>query len=323
MGTRPLIDKLQEATFGDATPMQWVENKYALRMILRKARCFNIDTPTSALIADFSIAIATDLEAARHLAIPPFPVTWFEIDNIARLERMRALGVSLSKVAAGDDVVPNVGWLITRVAEGDYCASYVSEFYDGVFVAPISFNWSTTSAHCHSAPAKVDLQPINDLIRADLNATNDKICFGVRGTNVSTEHVMWAPASFQRNRFGNQEADLMRELQGELRHIWGLLIALGTSTVETTEGVKHEGPVVMAKGKPLLPLEHKTLKVHLGKKRTVIKVVERALHGVRKRWHEVRAHTRLLKSGARIPVKSHARGDEKLGKITKTYVVEK
>lgn len=54
--TRPLIDLLQEATFGDSVPMQWVADKYALRGLLRKAHCFRLDSETSAMVADFSIA---------------------------------------------------------------------------------------------------------------------------------------------------------------------------------------------------------------------------------------------------------------------------
>lgn len=323
---RPLIDLLQEATFGDTTPMQWVTDKYALRMILRKAHCFNIDAETSALIADFSIAIANDLETARHLAIPPFPVTWFEIDNVARLKRLKELGIKLTKVADSEDVIPVCGWLIVQGTSG-YSATYVGEFNSGIFVAPTSFHWSTDAAHCKTAPIKIDGKSIEDEAPKDvidrLQQLSNNICFGVKDANTNFYTTNFGPASFQGDRFGRHENQIMTELWGELRHIWGLLIALGTNTAEIGEGTKHQGPLVMAKGKPLLPLEHKVLKIHLGKKKTVSKIVEVALHGVRKRWHEVRAHTRLLPSGKYVPVKSHERGDEKLGKIIKTYEVLK
>lgn len=326
---RPLIDKLQEATFGEATTMQWVTDKYALRMLLRKAHCFNVDSTTSALISDFSIAVAQDLEAARHLAIPPFPVTWFEIDNVARLKRIKELGIPLTSVAAGDDVIPKVGWLITQ-NDNSCCASYVGEFDAGIFVAPTSFHWSINEKNCVNSPIKINGKSIEseaspEVIK-DLNRLSHRICFGMSEENeVKTDfyHVTFGPASFQGERFGNYENKVMRELWGELRHIFGLLIAMGTSTSEVGQPTRHVGPPVIMKGKPLFALEHKTLKISLGKRKTVAKVVEVAFHGVRKRWHEVRAHTRLLASGRRIPVKSHARGDESLGKITKTYVVEK
>lgn len=327
MKDRPLIDKLQEATFGDATPMQWVTDKYALRMILRKAHCFNIDAATSAMISDFSVAIANDLEAARHLAIPPFPVTWFEIDNIARLKRIKELGVMLSRVAASDDVIPKCGWLITQGNNG-YSASYVGEFVGGIFVAPTSFHWSIDGSHCATAPRmiggkRIEVETPKDVIDR-LQQFSNNICFGVKGANVDFYTTNFGPTSFQGDRFGKYEFKIMEELCGELRHIWGLLIALGTATVEISEPTKHQGPPIIAKGKPLLPLEHKTLKIHLGKKRSSVqKIVDVALHGVRKRWHEVRAHTRLLPSGRRVPVRSHERGDESLGRITKTYEVEK
>jgi hypothetical protein len=278
------------------------------------------------MISDFSIAIASDLEAARHLAIPPFPITWFELDNWARLRRIKELGIRLTKVAASDDVIPRVGWLITQGNSG-YSASYVAHFDEGVFVAPTSFHWTTDASHCKTAPLKIDGKSIEDEAPKDvidrLQGLSNSICFGVANANTNFHTTNFGPASFQGDRFGKYEYQIMKELWGELRHIWGLLIALGTSTAEIGEPTKHQGPMVFAKGKPLLALEHKTLKIHLGKKKTVNKVVEVALHGVRKRWHEVRAHTRLLPSGKRVPVKSHERGDEKLGKIIKTYEVLK
>ena len=330
MTDRPLIDKLHEATFGNAVPMQWVTDKYALRMLLRKAHCFNVDTITSAMVSDFSVAIANDLEAARHLAIPPFPVTWFEVDNIARLKRIKELGIRLTIVADSANVVPTVGWLITQ-HDNSCCASYVTEFDDGIFVAPTSFHWSLDASYCSTAPKKIDGKSIDDyatsagMIEAVKNISTlaHRICFGIDGANTDLYHVTFGPSSFQGERFGKYENKLMREMWGELRHIWGLLIALGTATAEISEGTRHAGPTVIMKGKPLLPLEHKTLTIHLGKKRTVSKIVDIALHGIRKREHDVRAHTRLLKSGRRVPVKSHTRGDKSLGRIEKTYKVMK
>ena len=139
---RPLIDKLHEATFTDTIGMQWFKDKYALRMLLRKAHCFTLDKTTSALIADFSIAIAPDLESARRLAIPPFPVTWIEIDNVARLNRIKEMGIPLTKTAAGETEagapVPRVGWLITPGAESGYNATYVVQLDSGMASAPLS-----------------------------------------------------------------------------------------------------------------------------------------------------------------------------------------
>jgi len=323
---RPLIDKLHEATFGNATPMQWVTDKYALRMILRKAHCFNIDTPTSALLAEFSIAIAEDLDSARQLAIPPFPVTWFEIDNKARLARLKQLGIPLTKVADSDDVIPVCGWLITQ-SGNSCCASYVGEFTDGIFVAPTSFHWSIDEKPCVNAPVKINGKSIEQEASSEqvqgLNRLAHQICFGMDSANTDFYHVTFGPSSFQGERFGKYEYQTMRELWGEVRHIWGLLLAMGSSPTEIGQPIRHLGPPVMMKGKELLPLEHKVLKIHLGRRKTVEKVVSTALHGVRKRWHEVRAHTRLLKSGRRVVVKSHGRGDKALGQITKTYEVMK
>ena len=325
MDDRPLIDKLQEATFGDSTPMQWVTEKYDLRMLLRKAHCFNVDSATSELLAEFSIAVAQDLEAARHLAIPPFPVTWFQIDNKARLARIKAMGIPLTKVADSDDVIPECGWLVTQ-KDNSCCASYVGEFDSGIFVAPTSFHWSINEKVVSASIIKINGEEIDDVfneVSNDFNRLVSKICFGMDECGVSFRHATFGPASFQGERFGKYENKIMRELWGELRHIWGLLIAIGTSTAEVGEASRHTGEPVVVKGKTLLPLEHKVLKIHLGKKKKVSVVVAKALFGVRKRWHEVRAHSRLLPSGKRVPVRSHERGDERLGKITKTYEVLK
>ena len=85
---RPLIDRLHEGTFTNARGMSIVDDKYAFRMLLRKAKCFTLDDATSMMVADFSMAIAADLDSARQLAIPPFPVTWIDLNNRLRLGRV-------------------------------------------------------------------------------------------------------------------------------------------------------------------------------------------------------------------------------------------
>jgi len=55
----------------------------------------------------------------------------------------------------------------------------------------------------------------------------------------------------------------------------------------------------------------------------VAKVVTRMVTHHKHRWHEVRGHWRTLKSGVRVPVRPHERGDERLGRIEKTYKVER
>lgn len=124
----------------------------------------------------------------------------------------------------------------------------------------------------------------------------------------------------------------MFELSGELRSVWGLLLALGAGHLGAqtihSEQALPAGPHAVAKGKPVLPLEHKVLTIKLGKRRTIEKVAAMAITGIKKRWHEVRGHfrTKLNPDGSvkwRIPIKPHQRGDERLGRIEKTYRVEK
>ena len=121
--------------------------------------------------------------------------------------------------------------------------------------------------------------------------------------------------------------DAMTEMAGELRHIWGFLIALGAghlgaSAQYTAQAKPTKAPPIMKNGKPLLPLEHKVLHLHLNKK-TPAKIMAQAITHHHNRKHDVRAHWRLLKSGKRVPVRSHQRGDELLGRIEKTYRVER
>jgi hypothetical protein len=323
---RPLIDKLHEATFSDAVSMQWFKDKYALRMLLRKAHCFTLDKVTSAMVADFSIAIAKDLESARRMAIPPFPVTWIEIDNVARLDRIKAMGIQLTKTAAGETEagppVERVGWLITPGVGHGYNATYVTEVSQGVTSAPLSYWWHSEEP----SQNRESNDPEGDRVIT-------RLCFGVTESNVGTTDALPVETplhGFDIRRGTSMDADvlgMMAEIGGELRHIWGFLIALGAGQlgIEASYTAQPK-PVTERKapnGKPLLPLEHKVLHLHLAKKMTVEKVIARSITHHKHRWHEVRGHFRLLKSGRRVPVKAHARGDERLGKIEKTYKVER
>lgn len=327
--TRPLIDLLQEATFGDAAPMQYVADKYMLRGLLRKAHCFRLDAETSTMVVDFSIAIARDLEAVRHLALPPFPVTWFEIDNIARLKRCKALGINLTETASRDDVCKRVGWLISPADDlipegGGYYITYCTVIGQGVMIAPLSFFWHVGSGCAPEPKSNSDM---------DLH----RVCFGVSDSGVGKLDAFPCCTPFHLHYQSEKNhssviKDMMFELSGELRSVWGLLLALGAGqlgaqTIHTPQALP-DGPHPIVKGKPVLPLEHKVLTIKLAKRATVEKVAIRAITGIKKRWHEVRGHfrTKFNPDGTvkwRIPIKAHARGDERLGKIEKTYRVEK
>ena len=316
---RPLIDKLHEATFTEPVGLQWIADKYALRMILRKAHCFTLDAVTSALVTDFSVAIADDLESARRMAIPPFPTTWIDIDNRARLDRAKAHGIQLTDTAAGKTdagpPVDRVGWLIRPAEVGGYYASYITLFGEGIFYAPLSYWWHNEKPLELVKPADV----VSEAMR--------RLAFGVRNPNVDASDATLTPTPLEIKTMRQGDIDYMEELSGELRHIWGLLIALGAGQlgmeVKYAEQAKPTTVRTMKNGKPLLPLEHKVLHLHLARKMTPDKVVVRMITHHRHRWHEVRAHFRLLKSGKRVPVKSHERGDERLGRVEKVYKVER
>jgi hypothetical protein len=322
---RALIDHVHEATFTDPVGLQWIKDKYDLRMMLRRAHCFTLDRDTSRMVADFSVAIAADLEAARPLAIPPFPVTWIEIDNTARLDRVKELGIKLTKTAAGETeagpAVERTGWLISpdpRV-NGAHFARYFTRLDEGVCTGPMAFWWNVISP---SPNDEVNLDQAHHWMRA--------LTFGVRHANV---HPYDACLSAHDDKIRESDLVLMQELAGELRHIWGFLIALGAGQLGveskfTPQTKPKMTPPTMKNGKPLLPLEHKTLHLHLAKRSTVEKVIARAVTHHKNREHDVRAHFRILKNEdgtvrKRVPVKSHKRGDDRIGVIEKTYVVER
>ena len=100
------------------------------------------------MVADFSMAVARDLPTVRELAIPPFPVTWIDINNVARLNRIRELGYSLTPTAAGETEagapVERVGWLIWPSSDlGGHYMIHVCEVGQGVLVSPLAWWWHT------------------------------------------------------------------------------------------------------------------------------------------------------------------------------------
>jgi len=286
------------------------------------------------MVGDFSLAIASDLESARRMAIPPFPVTWIEINNIARLDRLKERGVKLTAQAAGETEagppVERVGWLIHPEAEGGHYATYVALVGAGVMVAPLSYFWCTGPTNGEELQTML-------LRESDIDvAFVERLTFGVNNSGVYASDARPSPTPLHTERMQNMDEasysanvrELMTEIGGELRHVWGFLIALGAGQLGieakySDQPKPQSTPPTMKNGKPLLPLEHKVLHLHLARKMTPDKVVARMTTHHKHRWHEVRGHFRLLKSGRRVPIKPHARGDKRLGVIEKTYRVER
>jgi hypothetical protein len=313
---RPLIDKLHEATFSHPLGLYAINDDYGLRMLLRKAHCFTLNEATSRMVADFSLATVTDLEAARRLAIPPFPVTWIELDNTARLKRMFELAMPLGKYDPENPPVSRLGWLIHPSPELDgWYATYVSVIDVGIWVAPLSYWW-------HSGSPNPEIKPDNKASRII-----EWLLFGTAGNvNGYDAHMHASNLHVKVDMLDvGDTKDIMAEFAGELRHIWGFLIALaagGKGVQLTPQSNPLRTPPIMKNGKPLLPLEHKVLHLHLNK-RTPETLITQAITHHHNRNHDVRAHFRTLKSGKRVPVKSHERGDLKLGRVEKTYKVER
>jgi hypothetical protein len=318
---RPLIDKLHEATFDpNCVGLQFIKDKYALRGLLRKAKCFTIDDATSEMIADFSVAISSDLDGARRMAIPPFPVTWIDHNNAKRIARIQAMGGKLTPQAAGytrGAVVERVGWLIWPADIGGHFMLYFTHVDQGLIMAPLAFWWHNGQ---HRAISLEHRDPEMDHFLHGLT-------LGVMESNCDPADAYPSPTPLHidlKGSYKGQIRELMVELAGELRHVWGLLIAIASSHFGVEPRMADQAPHTdirkMPNGKPLLPLEHKTLHLHLRRKTSPEKVFLRGLTHHKHRWHEVRAHLRTLRNADGsvrkiIPIPKHERGDEKLGKI--------
>ena len=190
-----------------------------------------------------------------------------------------------------------------------------------MIVAPLSYFWSA---------AVPNPNPIEDSIA-------HQYALGMTHTNVNPSDAYVAPmpqSNFDKmgKKASDHVHDLMREIAGELRHMWGFLVALGAghlgAEAKITPQAKHTDIRTMSNGKPLLPLEHRLLHLHLAKRTTPEKLVARAITHHKHRQHDVRGHWRTIRNPdgtvkKRVPVKDHKRGDERLGIITKTYHVER
>jgi hypothetical protein len=226
--------------------------------------------------------------------------------------------------------VDRCGWLIHPAAGHGYYATYFCQI-PGAFALPMSYWWSTDApdAWPHDVP-QGDVPYIKAMQR---------LCFGTL-PNVGPSDAYTYPSELhvpildQRTHSMSKDVyDIMGEMAGELRHIWGLLIALGAGQLgveaEMSDHPLPTGtPPTMKNGKPLLPLEHKLLHLHLAKRVTPHKVVLRAISHHKNREHEVRLHWRTYRNEdgsvkKRIPIKEHKRGDARLGVITKSYRLER
>ena len=203
---RTLIDRLHEATFTEPVGLQWIEDKYALRTLVRKAHCFTLDKVTSSLVGDFSLAIASDLEAARRMAIPPFPVTWIDVDNRARLSRMKELGVGLT-ANAETDAVHRVGWLIhPDVANGGHFAHYVCQVDEGVTISPLAYWWHCEAPNVRSHVLRDKMAEVDIMVL-------DRLSFGLKDSRRQPDRCR-AVANTDAHRADDEHHEVSRNRLG-------------------------------------------------------------------------------------------------------------
>jgi hypothetical protein len=327
-----LIDEVQAATFDSVQMAKHKVKPRDLRDVLRKAQRFVLNEKTSAMISDFSVAVSKDMDAACTMAIPPYPITWIEFDNSARLKRTRSRGdVQLVGDPAGHgDIIDRVGWLIQTghgpagIAGNRDLQLHIMTYHcmiDGKWISP-QFSW------CWTSQADMKLT----LTATEKNFV-DRYAFGTH-TNCFRAEIIHDHTDNAHHEWSKSDRMMLEELAGELRHVFGFLVALNSSEQEKSgisrtisDSVWSGTPEPMFNGKPLFNLEHKILDLKLGARQTVEKVALRAITQARKKGHDVRGHLRKLRNEDGtikriVPVKDHHRGDDRLGIIKKTYRVD-
>lgn len=324
-----LIDDLHAATWQhNPHGLGYMLDKRAFREVLKRAHCYTLDDETSYLMGQFSVPIINDLEAVRELALPPWPCMWIDFNNRLRLQAMVDLGFGLTDAAK--ECVERVGWLIDRHPSQHtaFRLTYCTTTLQGAIVAPFSFFWDIAGDTCPWPREGRDFTTLDGELRTrllfNIRELHDKykpsvsfsLCPMPGGTNAT---------------FSNYQnmADLQIEISGELRYCLGLMLAMNgaASDLTITKGDDYTDKAIaerkLPNGKQQFAIVHKRLVIHLHKNRTPQKIAERMITGHKKKRHEVAGHWRTLRNAdgtvrKRVPVKSHERGDARLGRVYRT-----
>lgn len=321
-----IADALHQACYMNPTPkgLTFGTDTYAMRTLLRKAHRFTFDAQASDLIGRASALIADGLDAARKKAIPPFPTTFLQVDNEARLLATKDMGVSLTSDAEFNPV-PTVGWLIEqdRHQPTAYRATYVTlsvgEDPKTVFILPFGFAWDTSEKLMRCPWHHVEPEFVTAM---KTSYRPEDYLFGIVEAEV---YNVWATETWSDPRSYQQRfiRGMAREMTGELRHIFAALNLFHAVAVETT--APPTGRKLQVSGKVLDELTYSEIKFTLGK-RKLSKIIEKHVTGIRKRKHDVRAHFRTYRnedgSVKRVtPIPAHERGDKNLGQVLHVYNV--
>lgn len=320
-----LIDDLHAATWQhNPQGLGYMLDKRAFREVLKRAHCYTLDDETSYLMGQFSVPIISDLEAVRELALPPWPVMWIEFNNRLRLQAMVDLGFGLTDAAK--ECVERVGWLIDRhpIQHTAFRLTYCTKTLQGAIVAPMAFFWDIAGNAC-----PWEQRPKFELLQRE---PRRRLLFNI-GSDYNPSHAfslcpMPGGSNFEYGPV-RQMGELQLEIAGELRYCLGLMLAMNgaASDLTITKGGDYVDDSVAANklpnGKPQFAIVHKRLVIHLHKNRTPQKIAERMITGHKKKWHEVSGHWRTLRNAdgtvrKRVPVKSHERGDARLGRVYRT-----
>jgi hypothetical protein len=314
-------------------------------MALRKAQKFVFDLDSSRKIAEFSFEIQNDLDGARQAARAPYPITWIEYNNAERLRHAKTLGVHFvqNDPMDGFDPVQYAGWLERHQTQHSaYRMTYVGDL--GVQQgAKVNAGWRWDEAEKGAYPLYVsswgwmwDVEgkdlPWEPLALNIAPHLVNQYLFGIHELQSTTSHVGFC-MSYGRYKETHDTERLLLEFAGELRHVFGLLLALGSlPTIDHTIvriDNPNEQPVAEPRkvgDKTILPFAYRTVTLRIPRLRDPNKVVQRVLEGIRKRRHGVRGHWRNYRDAQgnvvrRVWVNDHERGDASLGRVEHDYRV--
>ena len=285
-----LADKLNESLMMKPLPrgLHYLKDRSALLTALRRSQRFIFDDNSSRLIAEASIEIADYLDEARKMAIPPFPYTFVQIDNVARITKIHDMGIPLTR-SAKIDPVPDVGWLIERhqTQHTAYRASYVCLTDLGMLVSPWAWSWDITDDKTC---------PWDKYYETDGSSAIVSSMFGMHNPNV---HQCWMTTGYaDRDRIADKSfSSAVTELSGELRHIFGFLTLLNQIPQEVSEPKRSRtySASVVGSDKKATPLEYRDAILRLPQRKSLSKIIKRACLGIRKRYHPVRTQWRTFK----------------------------
>lgn len=330
---------------------------------IRGATRYVIDDDLLAFLVPLCAEInGRNLLAAITESRLPHPAVWIEWSEIKRQTLMRKYAEDVGKTAMFaplDDIMPNVGYLLTE-QDGEDNPTWWGE----VFV-----NGQNTGVQARRVPDKTLLAPLAFTVHPNLDSplrdciqieqesptsmearirdgyehlSNDlRMASAAIGKGYMMSRDSWPDAqslmdifsglscvqSYSSEWMNQRRSDRWVKLSddlvnGDARFLICLLSVLNYDWIVKDDVEAKSAVRRMRRGKVMPRSSHVTLRIDLPKARGVTMLPAAPVDGASRRQHEVRGHwRRYRKTGKRVWVRSHKRGDAKLGVITKDYLL--